>query len=81
MATLTLKNVPDELVARLKREAKENRRSLNQETLARLERSLAARPRDVEQTIASLRRLHRKLANLSPVDDQFIDRAKSEGRL
>ena len=34
MATLTLKNVPVELVDRLKEEAKENRRSLNQEALS-----------------------------------------------
>jgi len=30
MATLTLKNVPEELVLRLKEEAKQSRRSLNQ---------------------------------------------------
>ena len=40
MATLTLKKVPEELVERLKEEARRNRRSLNQETLARLEGSL-----------------------------------------
>jgi hypothetical protein len=81
LATLTLKNVPDELVARLKREARENRRSLNQETLVRLERSLAMRRRDVEQTIASLRRLHAKMAHLPPIDDEWIARAKADGRL
>ncbi len=81
MATLTLKNVPAELVRRLKAEAKQNRRSLNQETLARLEGSLAHRHRDVEETIASLQRLHRTMADLPPVDDDFIDRAKRERRL
>ena len=81
MATLTLKNVPAELVRRLKEEAKQNRRSLNQETLARLEGSLARRHRDLEETIASLQRLHRTRADLPPVDDDFIDRAKREGRL
>jgi GTP1/Obg family GTP-binding protein len=81
MATLTLKNVPEELVRRLKQEARQNRRSLNQETLARLEGSLARRQRDVEATITSLRRLHRTMADLPPIDDDFIDRAKGEGRL
>lgn len=81
MATLTLKNVPEELVERLKEEARRNRRSLNQETLARLEGSLAARRRDPEETIASLKRLHQKMAHLPPIDDDFIDRAKDEGRL
>jgi len=40
---VTLKNVPVELVTRLKEEARQNRRSLNQEALARLEASLAPR--------------------------------------
>jgi len=37
MATLTLRNVPDDLVARLKARAKRHRRSLNNETIAALE--------------------------------------------
>jgi plasmid stability protein len=37
MATLTLRNVPDELVARLKARDKRHRRSLNNETIAALE--------------------------------------------
>jgi plasmid stability protein len=37
MATLTLRNVPDELVARIKARAKRHRRSLNNETIAALE--------------------------------------------
>lgn len=37
MATLTIRNVPDELYAALKERARRNRRSLNQEVLALLE--------------------------------------------
>ena len=37
MATLTLRNVPDDLVARLKARAKRHRRSLNNESIAALE--------------------------------------------
>jgi plasmid stability protein len=40
MASLTLKGIPDELLAQLKREAAEQRRSLNGEVLYRLERSV-----------------------------------------
>jgi plasmid stability protein len=36
MATLTIRNVPDELHARLKERARRNRRSLNQEVIAEL---------------------------------------------
>lgn len=42
MATLTLRNVPDDLVARLKERAKGHRRSLNSETIAALELADAA---------------------------------------
>jgi plasmid stability protein len=42
MATLTLRNVPDDLVARLKERAKRHRRSLNSETIASLELADAA---------------------------------------
>ena len=80
MATLTLKNVPTDLVDRLKREAKENRRSLNQESLLRLERSVSLPKRDVEETLESLRRLHRKMEDLPRIDDAFIDQAKQDGR-
>ena len=80
MATLTLKNVPQELVERLKDEAKQNRRSLNQETLARLELSLAKRRRSGEETVASLRKLHKKMRGAPLLTDELLERAKNEGR-
>lgn len=80
MATLTLKNVPHELVERLKDEAKQNRRSLNQETLARLELSLAKRRRSGDETVAALRKLHKKMRGLLPLTDELLERAKNEGR-
>ena len=40
MPTLTLKNIPDELHARLKASAEHNRRSLNSEILVRLEQDI-----------------------------------------
>ena len=81
MATVTLKQVPEGLVRILKQEAKQNRRSLNQEALARLEASLAAAPRRTgPETAKALRGLHRRLAGLPPLTDVFLTRAKSEGR-
>ena len=81
MATLTLKNVPEALVGQLKEEAKQNRRSLNQEALSRLENSVALRKRSAEETIAGLRRLHKQLSYMRPLSASFIDRAKKQGRL
>ena len=80
MVTLTLKNVPGELVDVLKQEAKQNRRSLNQEALSRLERSLESRKRSGAETVASLRLLHRRFARPAFLTDRFIERAKNEGR-
>jgi plasmid stability protein len=80
MATLTLKNVPEELVGQLKAEAKQNRRSLNQEALSRLESSVALRKRSAEETIAALRRLHKRLGSRPILTDALIERAKREGR-
>ncbi|MEM7480457.1 MAG: Arc family DNA-binding protein [Acidobacteriota bacterium] len=80
MATLTLKNVPEGLVKSLKVEAKINRRSLNQETLKRLEDSLTPRGRSVEETIASLKRLHARMEGIGPITGEFIQSAKVDGR-
>jgi len=80
MATVTLKNVPVELVTQLKREARQNRRSLNQEALARLEASLARPRRSGREAVKALRRLHLRMAGLPPLTDAFLERAKSEGR-
>ena len=80
MANMTLKNVPEELVRMLKGEAARNRRSLNQEALARLEASLAAPRRRGGETVKALRRLHKRLARLPPLTDAFLNRAKNAGR-
>ena len=78
MATVTLKNVPEELVRMLKGEARQNRRSLNQEALARLESSLAAPRRDGAETVKMLRRLHRRLAGRPLLTDALLRRVKSD---
>lgn len=80
MATVTLKKVPEELVRLLKQEAKVNRRSLNQEALARLESTLAPPRRSGVETVKALRRLHKRLSGLPPLTDTFLNRAKSNGR-
>jgi plasmid stability protein len=67
MATLTLRNVPDDLVARLKARAKRHRRSLNNETIAALELAdaaasgatpqPAAEPVDIEPTLRRMQEI------------------------
>ena len=68
MATLTLKNIPDDLHAVLKESAQRNRRSLNSEILARLEagpesRSAGIQAQGLHDFTRKLPRLdHRKIA-------------------
>lgn len=80
MATLTLKNVPEELIDRLKAEAQQSRRSLNQETLLRLEQSLAVRWPTAEEKVELIRRAQARFADLEPMTDEFLDIAKRDGR-
>ena len=79
MATVTLKNVPEELVRKLEREARNNGRTLNQEVLARLQTSLMSPRRSAGVTVKALRRLHQRLAGLPPLTDSFLRRARHEG--
>jgi plasmid stability protein len=51
MATLTVKNIPQKVFERLKRRAKTNRRSLNQEVIAVIEQALEVPHIDVASTM------------------------------
>lgn len=77
MLSLTLKNVPDDLHARLKASAESNRRSLNREILARLEAQLVAPPVDVA---AELRVLEAFVSGLPRVDHGRVNRYRNAGR-
>jgi antitoxin FitA len=78
MPTLTLKNIPDELHARLKASAAQNRRSLNSEILARLEQDLKRPAIDPAEYAA---RLRKSVARLPQVDHRLVSRFKRQGRL
>ncbi|MDA8107698.1 MAG: Arc family DNA-binding protein [Betaproteobacteria bacterium] len=77
MLTLTLKNIPKELHARLKQAADRNRRSLNSEILVRLESEFAAPTVDAE-TLA--RRLKAFTAGMPRVQHARATRYKRQGR-
>ncbi len=57
MATLTLKNVPEEIVLLLKAAAEKEHRSINREAIYRLERSLEEGQRDDEALMRRIRAL------------------------
>ena len=77
MPTLTLKNIPSELHARLKASAERNRRSLNSEILARLEGGGAPAPLDREAYSRDLRAFTDALPR---VDHRLAQGFKIKGR-
>jgi len=79
MATITLKNVPEEVYAALKQQAKRHKRSLNQEAIVCLDLALGRGARDPQAMQAGIHSL-RSSVSLKKVDLDWIDRARREGR-
>ena len=80
MATLTLKNVPDDLYAQLKARAAEHRRSLNREAILCLEGALSDHARrPTASTLTSLRRSRLRLGKVF-LTDRELGRARAAGR-
>lgn len=77
--TLTLKNLPDALHARLSAAAKRHRRSLNNEAIVCLEAGLGAETPSVEEELARIRELRESLGPHF-FDPDEIDAFKREGR-
>ena len=77
MPTLTLKNIPDDLHARLKASAERNRRSLNSEILIRLEQDISRPVLDPGVHAETLRVF---AARLPRVAHQRVTRYKRQGR-
>jgi plasmid stability protein len=77
MATLTLKNIPEELHALLKDSAARNRRSLNSEILVLLEAAFTAPRVDARRYAKELK----AFTDAQPfTDHSLLDRFKREGR-
>jgi hypothetical protein len=81
MATLTLRNVPDDLVARLKERAKRHRRSLNSETIAALELADAAAGGGTPPAEANPLPLEATLKRMDEVRAGLQAAATAEGRV
>ncbi|HIP73825.1 MAG TPA: Arc family DNA-binding protein [Anaerolineae bacterium] len=79
MATLTIKNVPDNVYERLKQQAKKNRRSINNEAIVILENVLPPQQHDVEKILEEARKI-RKLTAHYVLTDEELNKWKNEGR-
>ena len=77
--TLTLKNLPEALHARLSAAAKLHRRSLNNEAIVCLEAGLAAGSAPVQDRLREIRALRQTLGT-SDFERNEIETFKAEGR-
>jgi len=80
MATVTVKNIPDELYERLKSVAEINRRSINSEIIVCIENAVVSHRIDLGKTLENARQLRHLTAEYLISDDEF-NQAKDEGRL
>ena len=81
MATLTIKNLPDEIYAALAQMAKRNRRSINGEAIVQLERSVNMPKKDPEELLAEIKRSREELSRKGVyLTDEILQQAKKERR-
>jgi plasmid stability protein len=80
MATVTVKNIPDELYERLKTAAEINRRSINSEIIVCIENAVTSRRINPDEVLENARRLRQLTADHS-ISDEELNQAKAEGRL
>jgi plasmid stability protein len=80
MATLTIKNIPDEVYEQLKQSAARHRRSVNSEVIVCLEKVLGSRSVDPTAFLTSLRALRENISTVF-VTEEDLRAAKDEGRL
>jgi len=80
MATVTVKNIPDDLYDRLKAVVEVNRRSINSKFIVCIEQAVDCRRIDHEKVLESARRLRELTAKHRISNDEF-NQAKIEGRL
>lgn len=80
MATITIRNVPNELYEALTQKAKRQHRSLNSELIIRLQNSVGQREMDVETELEEIRLFREKYKGLYTSEEE-INREKNRGRL
>ena len=79
MATITVKNIPDEIYQLLKESAKANHRSINSEVILAIKMAVMRRPIDVEAVLESARQTRERTAHYV-ITDEELTRFKNEGR-
>ncbi len=79
MPSLTVRDLPEEVLEILRERARRNHRSLNGEVLAVLEAHALAPVADVRTIVGEVREIQRRYG-LAPLDHSEIDALKRRGR-
>jgi plasmid stability protein len=80
MATITIKNVPDEIYEKIKMQARANRRSVNSEIISIFEHAVQKRtPRDIQEILERARKIRELTAHYT-TNAEEIERGINEGR-
>lgn len=79
MGTLTIKNVPDDLYAQLRRHAKMNHRSINSEAIVCIEKAVRSHRIPPGVALMRARKLREKTSDHPITNEEFIQ-AKATGR-
>lgn len=80
MHSITIKNIPTDIYDKLKNKARENRRSINNEVINCIDRSVKSRQIDAEEFIAKIEFIHNKY-NLPKLTAKDLKEGIREGRL
>ena len=80
MPNLTLKNVPESLLRRLRAQAEANRRSVNSEILTLLDAALESRRPNLDTVLAEVGEIHRRY-EITELSTTEVRRAIRRGRL
>ena len=80
MASITIKNIDPELYERLKLQAAEHRRSINNEVIVCIERSLLRYPTADSDEVLRRAQTAREMTAGYRITNEEIDRIKREGR-
>ena len=79
MPNITIKNVPHDLYDKIKMNAKKNRRSINNEIINRLDKSLHSTRIDINSFLRRIENFHSSV-EIPALTDDLIQTAKQEGR-
>jgi hypothetical protein len=80
MPAITLKNIPEDLYAKIKKSAEINFRSINSEILFRLRSSLYQQRPEIGDLLSQIHAINRRI-KIPILNDNFIESAKNEGRM